>query len=187
MISTCSLAEIQEQEKSPESSSPGGTGHEKAAEDGRERPRAEDMKIRAGSILIEEGIIFPSSLRIESEPYSKGWRLVRDFDGYRLDRRISEVGWSCFYMASEMTASAVALDGERSLSKAVNQILTQLKLERFNSLEITQVATKRFLGLPHTTVVAHARHIQESIFLFDWKAKQQGHQEPASTQEKTAS
>ena len=65
-------------------------------------------------------------------------------------------------MANEISASAVAFNGGKSLSKAVNQILTKLKLERFNSLEITEVTTNRFLGLPHTTISAHARHIQES-------------------------
>ena len=97
---------------------------------------------------------------------------------------MSEAGWTCFYMANEINASAVALDGEKSLFKAVNQILTKLKLERFNSLEITQVATKRFLGLPHTTVSAHARHIQESMFLFDWMKKSPTQQVPALSVEK---
>jgi hypothetical protein len=33
-------------------------------------------------------------------------------------------------------------------------------------LAISQVAAKRFLGLPYVTVAAHPRHIQESTFLF---------------------
>ena len=136
-----------------------------------ERERKMTERIKTGTLLIEEGVIFPDSLRVESEPYSKGWRIVKELDGYGLDRTMSQVGWTCFYMANEISASAVALDREKSLSKAVNQILTKLKLERFNSLEITQVATNRFLGLPHTTVSAHARHIQESMFLFDWMKK----------------
>ncbi|MCI0423351.1 MAG: hypothetical protein L0387_03255 [Acidobacteria bacterium] len=144
-------------------------------------------RITTGTILIEEGVIFPDSLWVESEPYSNGWRIVKELDGYGLDRRMSEAGWTCFYMASEIKASAVALNGEKSLGRAVSQILTKLKLERFNSLEITQVATKRFLGLPHTTVSAHARHIQESMFLFDWMKKEPRQQTPASSDEKTAS
>ena len=129
-------------------------------------------KLKDKSILIEEGVLLPDSLRLESEPYSNGWRIVKELDGYGLDRTMSQAGWTCFYMANEISVSAMALNGEKSLSKAVNKILTKLKLERFNSLEITAVATKRFLGLPHTTVSAHARHIQESMFLFDWMKKQ---------------
>lgn len=36
-----------------------------------------------------------------------------------------------------------------------------MKSDNFNSLEISQVASKRFLGLPYVTVSAHARHLQE--------------------------
>ena len=144
-------------------------------------------KLKTGTLLIEEGVIFPDSLRVESEPYSSGWRIVKELDGYGLDRTMSQAGWTCFYMANEISASAVAFNGGKSLSKAVNQILTKLKLERFNSLEITQVTTNRFLGLPHTTISAHARHIQESMFLFDWMKKRPAQQVPASTDQVTAS
>jgi hypothetical protein len=100
---------------------------------------------------------------------------------------MSEAGWTCFHMAEEIKGSAVALDGEKSLCKAVNQILTKLKLERFNSLEITEVDTKRFLGLPQTMITAHARHIQERMFLFDWMKTQQLQPVPASTDKRTPS
>jgi len=130
--------------------------------------------LKTGTLLIEEGVVFPESLQVESDPYSNGWRIVKELDGYGLDRTMSRAGWTCFYMANEISASAVALNRDKSLSKAVNQILEKLKLERFNSLEITQVATRPFLGLPHTTVSAHARHIHESTFLFNWMKKQPG-------------
>ena len=145
-----------------------------------EKEKKMTERIKTGTLLIEEGVIFPDSLRVESEPYSKGWRIVKELDGYGLDRTMNQAGWTCFYMANEISASAVALNGEKSLFKAVQQILTKLKLERFHSLEITQVATKRFLGLPpHTTVSAHARHIQESMFLFDWMKKSRTQRVPA--------
>ena len=66
-------------------------------------------------------------------------------------------------------------------------MLTKQKLERFNSLEITQVTTNRFLGLPHTTISAHSRHIQEGMFLFDWMKKRPAQQVSASTDQVTAS
>ena len=45
-------------------------------------------------------------------------------------------------------------------------MLARLKSEKFNSLEITRVASKRFLGVPYVSVSARSRHIQESLFLF---------------------
>ena len=121
-------------------------------------------KIKMGTILIEGGALLPDSLRFESEPYSKGWRLVKNLDGYGLDRKIRQAGWTFFYMA-QIKASAFGFDREKAVRRAVNRVLANLRSEKFNSLEINQVAAKRFLGLPYVTVSAHRRHIQESMFL----------------------
>lgn len=122
--------------------------------------------IKVGTILIADGTLLPESLRFESEPYSDGWRAVNNLDGYGLDRKIREAGWTFFYMAGEIRTSVFGFDREKALCKAVNRLLANLKAEKFNSLEITRVAAKRFLGLPYVTVSAHERHIQESMVLF---------------------
>ena len=121
-------------------------------------------KIKTGTILMERGALLPDSLQFESESYSKGWRLVKNLDGYGLDRKIRELGWTFFYMA-QIKASVFGFDREKALRRAVNRVLANLKSENFNSLEITQVNAKRFLGLPYVTVSAHPRHIQETMFL----------------------
>ncbi len=128
-------------------------------------------KIKTGTILIEEGALLPESLRFESEPYANGWRLVKDLDGYGLDRKIREAGWTFFYMAGEIKASVLGFDGEETKRRAIKRMVAILKSDKFNfnSLEITQVAAKRFLGLPYVSVSAHWRHIQESLVLFHAK------------------
>jgi len=123
-------------------------------------------KIKMGTVLIEGRALLPDSLGFESEPYSNGWRIVRNLDGFGLERKIREAGWNFFYMAGEIKASVFGFDREKTLRRTVNRVLARLKSERFNSLEITQVAAGRFLGLWHMTVSAHARHVQESAFLF---------------------
>jgi hypothetical protein len=123
-------------------------------------------KIKKGTILIEEGTPLPESLRFESESNSNGWRLVKNLNGYELDQKTTKAGWNLFYMAVEIKATAFGFDEEKALRKAVNRVLTRLKSEKFNCLEITQVAAKSFLGLPYMTVSAHPRHVQESVFLF---------------------
>jgi hypothetical protein len=121
-------------------------------------------KIKTGAILIEESALLPDTLQFESEPYSKAWRLVKNLDGYGLDRKIREAGWTFFYMV-QIKAGVFGFDREKALHRALNRILANLKSEKFNSLEITQVNAKRFLGLPYVTVSAHPRHIQETMFL----------------------
>jgi len=125
--------------------------------------------ITAGTILIADGTLMPESLQFESERYSDGWRAVKNLDGYGLDRKIHEAGWSFFYMAGEIRSSAFGFDRKKALCRAGNRLLTNLKARKFNSLEITRVAENRFLGLPYVTVFAHSRHIQESMVLFHSK------------------
>jgi hypothetical protein len=126
-------------------------------------------KIKTGTILIKEGALLPDSLRFESEPYSKGLRLVKNVDSRGLDRKIRDAGWTFFFMAGGVNATAVGSDLEKTTRKAIKKVIASMELDGFNCLEIAQVAAKRFLGLPYVTVSAHARHIQESMFLFHAK------------------
>jgi hypothetical protein len=131
-------------------------------------------KIKMGTILIEGSAVLPDSLLFESEPYSNGWRIVRNLDGFGLERRIREAGWNFFYMAGEIKISLFGFDRDKTLRRTINRVLSRLKSERFNSLEITQVVAGRFLGLSHMTVSAHARHVQESALLFQAKRLPEG-------------
>lgn len=124
--------------------------------------------IASGTILIREGTELPGAVRLESEPYAAGWRLVKNLDGHGLGRKIHEAGWTFFYLAGEIRATVFGIDGESMVRRAVERILANTKAEKFNSLEITRVTSvdsNRFLGVHHVTVSAHSRQIQESIFL----------------------
>ncbi len=122
--------------------------------------------IKTGTILIKEGTLLPDALQFETEPCAPGWRLVKNLDGYGLDRKIREAGWTFFCLAGEIRAAVFGFEGQKAVRGAVKRILAKLKSEKFNSLEITRVASKRFLGVPYTSVYARSRHIQESVFLF---------------------
>jgi hypothetical protein len=123
-------------------------------------------KIKTGTILIEEGVLLPESLRFESEAYSTGWRLVKNLDGHGLDRKIREVGWTFFYMAGEANATVVGSDLEKTTRRAVKKVIASMKSDSFNCLEIGRATVRRFLGIRYVTISAHPRHIQESMFLF---------------------
>ncbi len=131
--------------------------------------------IGSGTILIKDGTPLPEALRLDGESFVTGWTQVNDLDGHGLDRRIRESGWTFFYLAGEIKTTIFGFDAQKTISKAVKRILAQLKQEKFNSVEITQVVSKRFLGVPCTQVYAHPRHVQKSMFLFrdedlqDWE------------------
>jgi hypothetical protein len=125
--------------------------------------------IKTGTILIKEGTHLPKVLRFESEPCAPGWRLVKNLDGYALGRKIHEAGWTFSSRAGEIGATVFGLDEQKTLRRAVEQILANLESAEFNSLEIMRVASeasKRFLGVRYVTVSAQSRHIQESAILF---------------------
>ena len=123
-------------------------------------------KINAGTILIKDSTLLPEGLQFECDPYLKGWRLVKSPGGPGIERKLCEAGWTFFYMAGEVNAMAFGSDSEKTTRRAVEKVIANIESDRFNCLEISQVASKSFLGLPYVTVAAHPRHIQESIFLF---------------------
>jgi hypothetical protein len=128
--------------------------------------------IKTGTILIKEGTLLPEFLRFESEPCVSGWRLVKNLDGYGLGRKIHEAGWTFSWRAGEIGATVFGLDEQKTLRRAVEQILANLESAESNSLEIIRVASeasKRFLGVRCVTVSAQSRHIQDSAFLFQAK------------------
>jgi len=129
--------------------------------------------IETGTILFKDCTLLPEALRFDSEPCAPGWRSVKNLDGYGLGRKIHEAGWTFFWLAGEIGGTVFGFDGQKTVRRAVKRILTKLKSEKFNSLEITRVASKRFLGVPYLSVSAHSRHIQENAFLLRVKDHQE--------------
>jgi hypothetical protein len=120
---------------------------------------------RARTILIREDTPLPPNLPIESEAFLPGWGAVRNLDGYELGRKIEEAGWNFFYLAGEIRTMALGVEGPGTLRRAVKRILAKQEGQRFNSLEVTEIISKRFLGIPFMSVTAHSRHIQQGIGL----------------------
>ena len=119
-------------------------------------------KIRIGNILIERKTLWPGFLWFKSERVSDGWILVRNLDRYKLDRKVREAGWKLSSLGSEVKASGFGpLNVEKTIHRALRRVLTGLKSEHFNCLEITDVQFSRFLGFPHAIVSGRPRMIQE--------------------------
>ena len=121
--------------------------------------------IKTGTILIKDGTLLPADLLVESEIYAPSWKVIESFDGYGLDRKINEANWNFFYLAGDIKATVLGREGQKTVRRGVKRILAKLKGEKFNSLEITEVVSNRFLGVSYVSVSAHCRHIQEGMFL----------------------
>jgi hypothetical protein len=117
------------------------------------------------TILIREDTPLPANLSIESEAFLPGWRVVKNLDRSTLARNIEGADWNFFYLAGAMRATVLGRDRSGTLRRAVKRVLARQEGQKFNSLEITKVVSKRFFGIPFTRVTAHSRHIQQGIAL----------------------
>jgi hypothetical protein len=118
---------------------------------------------KSGTILIRENTPLPAGLAIERDDFLPGWKAVKDLDGYQVGRKIEGATWNFFYLAGEIRVTVLG-SSSKTLRRAVKRVLAKQE-KQFNSLEIASVVSKRFLGLPFMSVVAHTRHIQRGTLL----------------------
>lgn len=128
--------------------------------------------VQVGTILMKEWPGMTQLLRLESEPCSGEWSLLKVLDGYTLDRKIHAAGWNFFFMAAEIKAMFFGRVGAGKIQKALKRILRKVKQQQFNGLEVTQIVARRFLGVPYVTVSAHSRHMQQSCYLDSARVRQ---------------
>jgi hypothetical protein len=123
--------------------------------------------IQAGTMMVEESLLLPDALRLDSEPYSGTWKIVTGLDSSRLDDEIRESGWNCFFVAGQITVHVVGWRKKAMIRRAVKRLLAIVKSRWFNSAEITSIASGFFLGIPYVTVSGHSRQIQQTAPLQD--------------------
>jgi len=121
--------------------------------------------VQVGTILIADRPQIAQFLGLASEPYSGKWHVVQGLDGFAMDRKIHRAGWNFFFMAGEVRVMFFGSLGAARIQNAVRRILTKVRPQSFNCLEVTGIVAKRFLGMRYATVSAHSRHIQPSCYL----------------------
>jgi hypothetical protein len=117
------------------------------------------------TIYIREKTALPTNSRVKSETFVPGWRVVTNLDRSKLAASIEGATWYFFYLAGEMNVTVFGGNRPETIRRAVRLILLKQTKQEFNSLEVTEVTTKRVLGLPFLKVTAHSRHIQERMSL----------------------
>src|SRR5689334_8765780 len=118
--------------------------------------------IAAGSIWVKDATRLPASFLLESEPHSNGWVAVKG-DRLGFDKALQGDGWTLFFMAGEIQATVFGSDRLEALHAALRRLSANVTLQHCNSIEITRVARRSFLGIPYVKVYAHPRHIQKGV------------------------
>lgn len=121
--------------------------------------------IRSGIVFARQDMVLPAGVHIGNEAYARGWSMLSQGDSFALDKTIRASGWSFFFMAAEITSAAFGQPTPANFRQAIVRALRKVPQE-FNSAEVTEIAAKRFLGIPYLAVRTHPRHIQEHLFLY---------------------
>jgi hypothetical protein len=128
--------------------------------------------VQAGTILMKGWPGMPQILGLETEPSFGDWSLVKVMDGFAVDRQVHAAGWNFFFMATEVKAMFFGSLSGTKIQSALRRILTKVKLQHFNGLEVTELVARHFLGVPYVTMSAHSRHLQRSCNLDSAEARQ---------------
>lgn len=120
--------------------------------------------IGPGAILVQQSTLLPEPLRLEDGSDGTGWSRVEDNpDGRQLEKKLTDAGWTFFYMAGNIRTLGFGFDGQMMIQAALKRLITAVTLQRCNCLEIDDVAMHSFWGMPYASVTAHSRHIQKDM------------------------
>ena len=126
-----------------------------------QRPR---QNITDGMVLVRRGTEFPPGLEVETTEYCHDWEVVKNSDN--IDGRLRSFGWNLFFIADAVKSTCFGV-GDASLRRSVNRLLKQIQRLNLNSLRVTDVVSKDFLGIHYQVLLAHPCQIQQGCFLQD--------------------
>lgn len=120
--------------------------------------------ITPGTLLIQDGTTIPEFAQLQGAPIMNGWIVVQNGDLLKLKDEIIRAGWHYFYMGA-IDQTVPGRDRTKCILGALKGLTAKMQLKNCNSIQIDDVLTHSFLGIPYSKVRAHCCHIQED-FLF---------------------
>jgi hypothetical protein len=121
-----------------------------------------EIVLENGCLFLMTGLIVPPTLCFEGQPYSQGWKLLCGLKSSEIDSRAGGCGWNFIFLAEAMRRTVFGHSRVSALRRATNKILAESRKNAFNSVEITEITARQFLGLHCVTVAAHSRSLQKS-------------------------
>jgi hypothetical protein len=120
--------------------------------------------IMPGDLFIERDAPRPRCFQIQDDAHRTGWLPVKyDRAVLELDAELSRGGWTFFYMANVVRKTALGFDRDKGVAAALKRVMTSVREDGCNCLQIQAVDHRSFLGIRYVTVSAHPRHIQKGI------------------------
>ena len=111
-------------------------------------------------LLVREGAELPPDLLTETALFLPGWRVVKNFDNYAFRHTMREANWRFLQLRGGKETRVMGLGRLEVLRRGVARMLADLKGRKFNSLEITVLASNAFLGVIVLNIAVSLRHFQ---------------------------
>lgn len=127
-------------------------------------------QLQEGSVLLRSGTLTPPLVRLNLTNFSRDWQSIENCGGHVLDQEFRRSGWNLFFLAGVIRGYAVG-SGHTSVMRATAKILSEVNAQGFNCAQISEITSKRFLGVRYVRVEAHARHLQQSNTLESFKQR----------------
>jgi hypothetical protein len=130
-------------------------------------PSTSSISLGPGALLIAPDTPLPPQWRLENSSIARGWsRVAHPFDHIQLEKELGAAGWSFFFMAGAITATAFGLNRQRLLDAALARLIAAARRQRCNGLEIDGVGMRSFFGIQYVSISAHPRHIQKGMVFY---------------------
>ena len=112
-----------------------------------------------GTLFVEANTLLPEPSPRDTQSIGNGW--ARITNNLALKKKLVTAGWTFFYMAGTIRATALGFERSRMIRAAVKRLLATVALQKCNCLAIDHITIRSFWGIPFVTVLAHSGHIQQ--------------------------
>ena len=123
------------------------------------------MKLEVGSKLVEQGATMPRVVELNSFTLFDCWRVMGSTSRGAFYDQVNGSGWNLFYIAGHLDTLSIGLNREDALRRGVRRLAARVRAESFNCMEVTEIKTRHFLGIPYLFISADILHIQRGFIL----------------------
>lgn len=120
--------------------------------------------ITPGVVLVEQDALRPRCFEVEAGSHPDGWMPIKHtFTPQQLEKELSATGWTFFFMAGPIRATAFGFNRDKTVCAALNRCIKVVRQQKCNCLQIESLEMHSFLGIPYLSLSIRPRHIQKGM------------------------
>jgi hypothetical protein len=123
------------------------------------------LRLEVGSKLVEQGAHLPRVLELNSLNFLDCWRVMSCRDRRTFFDQVDASGWHLFFIGGRLNTVSLGTNREDAIRRGVKRLAARVRSDSYNCMEITEISTRRFLGIPYVFIAADMLHIQHGFIL----------------------